>query len=54
MDAFKVDGSCSCYTGNPPCSYCVKGKWQCGECGEGWGTEDEATDCCEPKEPIED
>ncbi len=28
----KVDGSCSCHTGNPPCGYCVDAPVYCDTC----------------------
>jgi hypothetical protein len=54
MDVFKIDGSCSCHLGNPPCGYCLDGKWECGECGERFSLEEDAEDCCQPPEPRED
>ncbi len=29
----KVDGSCSCHTGHPPCHYCTDAPHYCDECG---------------------
>jgi hypothetical protein len=28
----KVDGSCTCHTGNPPCGYCVDAPHYCNVC----------------------
>ena len=36
----KVDGQCTCHTGNPPCGYCTDAPYYCNECGWEEGQDD--------------
>ena len=33
IDEYDTDSSCTCHTGNPPCSHCVDSRLFCETCG---------------------